>query len=58
MELHKLARRNCGEKSLVSTKYQNLHSFIGVIPLCQTIIELTRISHLHGSSLFTVPLNL
>ena len=56
--LHKLERRNYGGKFLVNMKYQNLHSFIeGVILLCQSILEMRRISHLHGSALFTTPLS-
>ena len=57
MALRKLERRNYGGKSPVSIKYQNLHSFKeGVILLCQSILETRRISHLHGSALFTIPL--
>ena len=57
MVLHKLERRNYGGKSLVSIKYQNLHSFKeGLILLCQSILEMRRITHLHGSVHFTIPL--
>ena len=57
MLLHKLVRRNHGGKSLVSIKNQNLYSFKeGVILLHQSILETRRISHLHGSALFTIPL--
>ena len=56
MALHKLVR-NYGGKLPVSIKYQNLHSFKeGLILLCQSILE-TRITHLHGSALFTTALN-
>ena len=44
--------------SPLSTKNENLHSFKeGLILLCQSILETRRISHLHGSALFTIPLN-
>ena len=58
MALHKLERRNYSEKSPVSIKYQNLHSFKeGLILLCQSILETRRITHLHGSAHFTIPLS-
>ena len=58
MALHKLERRNYGRKSPVSIKYQNLHSFKEeLILLCQSILETRRITHLHGSVHFTIPLN-
>ena len=57
MALCKLVRRNYGRKLLVSIKYQNLHSFKGLILLCQSILETRRITHLHGSAHFTIPLN-
>ena len=58
MALCKLERRNYGGKSPVSIKYQNLHTFKdGLIPLCQSILE-TRITHLHDSAHFTIPLRL
>ena len=58
MVLVKLVRRNCDRKLPVSIKYQNLHSFKeGIIFLCQSILEMRRISHLHGSALFTIPYN-
>ena len=57
MALHKLVRRNYGRKLSVSIKYQNFHSFKeGLILLCQGILEERRITHLHGSALFTIPL--
>ena len=57
MALRKLERRNYGGKSLVSIKYQNLHSFKkGLILLCQSILETRRIIHLNGSAHFTIPL--
>ena len=56
MALRKLERRNYGRKWPVSIKYQNLHPFKeGLILLCQSILE-TRITHLHGSAHFTIPL--
>ena len=58
MTLHKLERRNYGRRSLVSIIYQNLHSFKEeMILLCKSIIEKRRMPHLHGSALFTIPLN-
>ena len=57
MALLKLVRRNYGRKWPMSIKYENLHSFKeGMILLCQSILETRRISHLHGSPLFTIPL--
>ena len=57
MALCKLERRNYGGKWPVSIKYQNLHSFKeGLILLCQSILETRRITHLHGSAHFTIPL--
>ena len=57
MALRKLERRNYSGKWLVSIKYQNLHSFKeGLILLCQSILETRRITHLHGSAHFTIPL--
>ena len=51
MALHKLERRNYGGELLLSIKYQNLHSFKkGLIPLCQSILEMRQITHLHGSA--------
>ena len=53
----KLERRNYGEKSPVSIKYQNLHSFKeGLILLCQSVLEMRRMTHLPGSAHFTIPL--
>ena len=57
MALRKLERRNYGGKWPVSIKYQNLHSFKkGLILLCQCILETRRITHLHDSAHFTIPL--
>ena len=54
---HKLVRSNHGGTSPVSIKYENLHSCKEcVILLCQSILETIRISHLHGSALFKIPL--
>ena len=54
MVLWKLERRNYGG----NIKYQNLHTFKeGLILLCQSILETRRITHLHGSAHFTIPLN-
>ena len=59
MALRRLERRNHGGKSPVSIKYQNLHTFNeGLILLCQNILETRRITHLHGSTHFKIPLNL
>ena len=57
MTLCKLERRNDGRKSPVSIKYQNLHTYKGLILLCQSILETRRIAHLHGSAHFTIPLS-
>ena len=58
MALHQLVRSNYGWKSLVSIKYENLHSFKEVvIILCQSIPETRRISHLLGSAHLTIPLS-
>ena len=57
MALRKFERRNYGGKWPVSIKYQNLHTFKeGLIILCQSILETRRITHLHGSAHFTIPL--
>ena len=57
MALCKLVRSNYGGKSPVSIKHENLHSFKErVILLCHSILETRRISRLHGSALFTIPL--
>ena len=57
MALHKLERRNYGGKWPVSIKYQNLHTFKeGLILSCHSILETRRITHLHGSAHFTIPL--
>ena len=57
MALHKLERRNYGRKLPVSIKYQDLHTFKeGLILSCQNILETRRITHLHGSAHFTIPL--
>ena len=54
---HRLARWNYGGKLPASIKYQNLHSFKEwMIHLCQSILETRRISHLHGSAPFPIPL--
>ena len=59
MALRKLIRSNHGEKLQVSIRYENLYSFKkGVILLCQSILETRRISHLHGSPLFTISLRI
>ena len=56
MVLRKLERRNYGRKSPLSI-YQNLHSFKeGLILWCQSIHETRRITHLHGSAHFRIPL--
>ena len=58
MMLRKFERRNCGGKSPVSNKYQNLCTFKEeLILLCQSILETRRITHLHGSAHFRIPLN-
>ena len=57
MALHKPERRNYWGKLSVSIKYQSLHTFKeGLILLCQSILETRRITHLHGSAHFTIPL--
>ena len=57
MALSKLVRSNYGEKSPVSIKYENLHSFNEVVILLYlSILETRRISHLPGSAHFTIPL--
>ena len=59
MALHKLERRNYGRKWPVSIKYQDLHSFKeGLILLCQSILKMRRITHLHGPAHLTIPLSL
>ena len=59
MALHKLERRNYDGKLPVSIKYQNLHSLKeGLNLLCQSILETRKITLLHGSAHFTIPLNL
>ena len=58
MVLRKPETRNYGGKWPVSIKYQNPHSFKeGLILLCQSILETRRITHLHGSAHFTIPLS-
>ena len=58
MAARKLEMRNYGGKSPVSIKYQNLYSFKEeVILLYQSILETRRITHLHDSALFTIPLS-
>ena len=57
MALRILERRNYGGKWSLSNKYQNLHSFKeGLILSCQSILETRKITHLHGSAHFTIPL--
>ena len=56
MALRNLERRNYSSKWPVSIKYQNLHTFKGLIFLCQSILEARRIIQLHGSARFTIPL--
>ena len=59
MALHTLERRNYGGKLLLSIKYQNLHTFKeGLILLSQSVLETIRITYLHGSAHFTIPLML
>ena len=59
MTVRKRERRNYDEKWPVSIKYQYLHSFKeGLIPLCQSILETRRATHLHGSAHFTIPLRI
>ena len=59
MTLHKLVMSNYDEKSPVSMKYENLHSFKeGVILQRQSVLETRRISHLSRSAHFTIPLTL
>ena len=59
MALCKLKRRNYGGKWPARIKYQNLRTFKeGLILLCQSILETRRITHLHGSAHFTIPLSL
>ena len=36
--------------------YKGLHSFKGVILLCQGVLGAGGVSHLHGSALLTIPL--
>ena len=59
MVLHKLERRDYGGKWPGSI--QNLHSFKeGLILLCQSILilKMRRITHLHDSAHFTIPLSI
>ena len=43
----------------MSIRYQIIHSFKeGLILLCQSIFETRRITHLHGSSHFTMSLRM
>ena len=59
MALRELERRNYGGKSPVSFKCQNLHTFKeGLILLCRSILETRRITHLHDSAHFTIPLSM
>ena len=42
----------------MTIKCHNLHSFKeGLVCLCQSILETRRISYLHASALFKIPLN-
>ena len=55
MMLHKLEKENYGGKSLVSIKYQNLHTFKeALILLCQSILETRRITFTWFSSLYNL----
>ena len=57
MALRKLERRTYDEMLPVSIKYKILHTFKeGLILLCQSILEKRRITNLHGSVHFTIPL--
>ena len=57
MTLRILVRGNYSEKSTVSIKFHNFHSFKKrVILLCQSILETRQISHLYASALWTIPL--
>ena len=59
MVLCKLERKNYGRKLPVSIKYQNLCTFKeGLILLCQSILETRKITHLHDSVHFTIPLKI
>ena len=59
MVLRKLERINFGEKCPVSIKYQNFHSFKErLILLCQSIVKTRKVTHLHGSDHFTIPLSM
>ena len=58
MALRKLERRHYGGKWPVSIKHQNLHSFKErLILFCQSTLETRRVTYLHGSAHFTIPLN-
>ena len=57
MALRELERRNYSGKWLAIITYQNLHSFKErLILLCQSILEMRRITHLHGSAHLAIPL--
>ena len=59
MVLRKLERINFGGKCPVSIKYQNFHSFKErLILLCQSIVKTKKVTHLHGSAHFTIPLSM
>ena len=45
-----------GGESPVTIGYKGLHSFKGVILLCQGVLEAGGVSHLHGSALLTIPI--
>ena len=53
MMLHNLVRTNNGGKSSQISKSSFKE---GMILLCQSILEMIRMSHLHGSAIFTIPL--
>ena len=53
MVLHNLVRANNGGKSSQISKSSFKE---GMILLCQSILEMRRMSHLHGSAIFTIPL--
>ena len=59
MALRILVGRNYGGKPPASIKCRNLHYFKeGVILLRQSILDTRRISHLYGSAIFTIPLEI
>ena len=58
MAMYKICKEKLWQKVADECQiYQNLHSFEErVILLCHIILEKRKISHLHGSALFTIPL--